>query len=336
MVCGVDAVGRAEAQLYRLAPEDFVAERDAHVAQAKDGGDKDAARRIAALRRPSRAAWLTNLLVHDRPDEVEGLLGLAGTLAAAQRSLDGEALRAISAQRSTLVGALSRQAAALGREAGHRIESTLEREVRTILESALADPELAERVRSGRLVKAERHAGFGPAPDEGAAPRPAPPRAGRAGPGRDPDPGSGAAGTSRGAGHRAAGAADGEGPDDGTGDRSATAPAEPDTGEARRRERALAKARGEADRARAAADRARERYETARVEDQDAQRRRDEARDRVTELVEALERARSESSAANREAHASATAEKEAARAARSAETARDRADAAVRELQEG
>ncbi|MBW0106755.1 hypothetical protein I4I78_30440, partial [Pseudonocardia sp. KRD-291] len=174
----MDAVEQAEAELYRLAPEDFVAERDAHVARAKEAGDRDAAKAIAALRRPSRAAWLTNLLVHARPDEVEGLLGLADTLAAAQRSLDGGALRTISAQRSKLVGALSRQAAALGREAGHRVESTLEREVRTILESALADPELADRVRSGRLVKAERHAGFGPEPDEGAQPRPSRPASG--------------------------------------------------------------------------------------------------------------------------------------------------------------
>ncbi|MDQ4119391.1 MAG: hypothetical protein M3235_20890, partial [Actinomycetota bacterium] len=161
----MDAVDEATDELYRVAPEDFVAERDARVAAAKERGDPAAAKALGALRRPSRAAWLVNLLVHDRRDEVDGLLGLAETLASAQRTLDGAALRQMSAQRNKLVGALSRRAAELGREGGHRVDSGLERDVRAILESALADSELAERVRSGRLVKPERHAGFGPEPD---------------------------------------------------------------------------------------------------------------------------------------------------------------------------
>lgn len=320
----MDAVGQAEAELYLLAPEDFVAERDAHVARAKQDGDRDAAGAIAALRRPSRAAWLTNLLVHDRAEEVEGLLGLADTLASAQRSLDGAALRTISARRSTLVGALSRRAAALGREAGHRIGSTLEREVRTILESALADPELAERVRSGRLVKAERHAGFGPAPDEGAEPRPArPPRDDAA---------------TRGQGDSAARERDDSAGRDGDGNRGAAGrqrDEEPDPARVRR-EREIARALAAFERSDAEAERARARHADARADAEQAGRRRDESRDRVAELGEALEQARADSAAANRAAHAAATAEKEAARVARSAETARDRAQNAYRELEGG
>lgn len=322
----MDAVGRAEVELYRLAPEDFVAERDAHVARAKEAGDRDAAKAIAALRRPSRAAWLTNLLVHDRPDEVEGLLGLADTLAAAQRSLDGTALRTISAQRSKLVGALSRQAAALGREAGYGIESTLEREVRTILESALADPELAERVRSGRLVKAEKHAGFGPAPDEGAEPMPARPTRGD-----DSAAGDGDNSVRRGrcdsAGRDRGSEGRGEG---GTAGRER---AEPDPAQARL-DREITRAQTAFNRSHAEAERARERHAAARADAEQAERGRDESRDRVAELSDALEQARTDSAAANRAAHAAATAEKEAARAARSAETARDRAENAYRELQ--
>lgn len=307
----MDAVDRVEDELYRVPPEEFVAERDAHVARAKEAGDRETAKAIGSLRRPSRAAWLTNLLVHDRPDELEGLLGLADSLAGAQRSLDGEALRTISAQRNRLVGALARQAAALGREAGHRVDSTLEREVRTVLESALADPELAAQVRSGHLVRAERHAGFGPTPDEGAEPRP-----GRSG--------TGTAGTRDGrrSGGTGAGSAD-------------RAPDEPDP-QRDRRDRELARARRDAERAREAAEQAWERHERARDEAEEAERRRAEARDRVAELSEELERARAESSEANRAAHTAASTEKDAARAARSAETARDRADAAVRDLEDG
>lgn len=156
----MDADAVAE-RLYRVPPGEFVAERDDAAARAREAGDSGAAREIAALRRPTRAAWLTNLLVDAAPDEVEGLLALAGPLAEAQRSLDGPALRQVSAQRNKLVGALARRAARLGRDAGQRVDSGLEREVRGVLESALADDELAERVRSGRLVRFERHSGFG-------------------------------------------------------------------------------------------------------------------------------------------------------------------------------
>lgn len=307
----MDAVEEASDELYRVAPEDFVAERDARVASAKQAGDKDTAKAIGALRRPSRAAWLVNLLVHDRRDEVEGLLGLADTLASAQRTLDGAALRRMTAQRNKLVGALARRATALGRENGHRVDSSLEREVRGVLESALADTELAGRVRSGRLVKAERHAGFGPEPDAGAEPRPAARPPGRAG-------GPADAGEDTG---------DGDGSGDGSGDDAE------ERRRAERREREIARAESELQDAEDAAREAREAHDRAREKAEEAARRQEESRDRVAELIEELERAREESAAANKDAHAAASEEKEAARAARTKDTARDRAAAALEEL---
>lgn len=302
----MDAVDEVSDELYRVAPEDFVAERDARVASAKEAGDKDAAKAIGALRRPSRAAWLVNLLVHDRRDEVEGLLGLAETLASAQRTLDGAALRQMTAQRNKVVGALSRRAAALGRENGHRVDSGLEREVRGILESALADADLADRIRSGRLVKAERHAGFGPEPDAGAEPRPAArPPAREAG---DDEPDGGEAGDKAG--------------DDGEQRRRAE-----------RREREIARAEADLEKAEVAAREAREAHDRAREESEQATRHQEETRDRVTELIEELERAREDSATANRTAHATARDEKKAARTARQKDTARDRAAAALEEL---
>lgn len=307
----MDAVDEASDELYRVAPEDFVAERDARVASAKEAGDKDTAKAIGALRRPSRAAWLVNLLVHDRRDEVEGLLGLADTLASAQRTLDGAALRQMTAQRNKLVGALARRATALGRENGHRVDSALERDVRGILESALADADLAGRVRSGRLVKAERHAGFGPEPDAGAEPRP-----------------------SRRPSDRRDGPAGG---DDDTGDDTGEDTESGDDAEQRRRaerrEREIARAESDLQTAEDAARAAREAHDRAREQAEDAARRQEQSRDRVSELIEELDRAREESAAANKAAHAAASEEKEAARTARTKDTARDRAAAALDEL---
>lgn len=312
--------------LYRVPPEDFVAARAAAVARARAETDTDAARTIAAARRPTRAAWLANLLVDDARDEVEGLLALAPVLAHAQRSLDGAALRQVSAQRTRLVGALARRAAALGRAAGARVDPGLERDVRWILESALADPELADRVRSGRLERYERHSGFGPLaePDSGPpAPRTSPPPTSPPPTSTDrdaePAPGTGAppdTGASR---------------PDGDGELSRR------RREARRRE-AERRAAEEQERraaqrhARAVAE-AEKAVETARLAAHDADREREDTRDRaalaagrrddahrrVAQLTAELTRARSAAEDADR-------ARDEAERAARDAAARADRA----------
>ena len=49
-------------RLYEAPPEGFVAGRAAAVAAAKKAGDTATAKRLAALRKPTVAAWLVNLL----------------------------------------------------------------------------------------------------------------------------------------------------------------------------------------------------------------------------------------------------------------------------------
>jgi hypothetical protein len=161
--------------LYSAPPEGFVAARDDAVRSARERGDREFATAAARLRRPTRAAWLANLLARRRPEQLEGLLGLAGSLADAQRTLDGAALRALSSQRRKLVTAMAREAGQLAREAHEPAGDGLVREVAEILEAALADPVVADEVRSGRLTRTVSYTGFGPSTDAGGAPRPAPP-----------------------------------------------------------------------------------------------------------------------------------------------------------------
>ena len=56
--------------LYRLAPEDFTAARDAAAKQARADGDRDGAAALKALRRPTVSAWLLNALVRTAPELV--------------------------------------------------------------------------------------------------------------------------------------------------------------------------------------------------------------------------------------------------------------------------
>ena len=130
----------------------------------RQAGDRDLARAIGRLRRPTRAAWLANLLARERPDQLDGLLALAGDLASAQRTLDGSALRALSAQRNRLVTAMAREGGRLAAQAGDSATESVVRDLAGILEAALADPAVADEVRSGRLTRTVSYSGFGPGP----------------------------------------------------------------------------------------------------------------------------------------------------------------------------
>ena len=68
-------------QLYRLPPEQFTAARDTAARQAKADGDADAATALTALRRPSAAAWLVNVLAGQDAELLERLLALGPALA---------------------------------------------------------------------------------------------------------------------------------------------------------------------------------------------------------------------------------------------------------------
>ncbi|MEU8259004.1 hypothetical protein AB0C02_00045 [Micromonospora sp. NPDC048999] len=153
-------------RLYAAPPDRFVAARDAAVAEARRAGDPKAAREIGRLRRPTVAAWLVNLLAIRRPELVADLAQLAESLRTAQRELRGGKLRELSAQRRAVVGALVsevRKLAAAEPAAPPAGKLPLA-EVEATLNAALSDTEVAEQIRSGRLLRATHYAGFGEVP----------------------------------------------------------------------------------------------------------------------------------------------------------------------------
>ncbi|MBF6473548.1 MULTISPECIES: coiled-coil domain-containing protein [Nocardia] len=164
--------------LYGLAPAEFVAARADRAAEAEQAGDKQLAAAIGKLRKPTLTAWAANLLARAAPGEVADLLRLGAALAAAQRKLSAEQLRSLTAQRQQLVNALAKKAGALAAEHGHPVGEGVVREVGQTLAAALADPEVADRLRTGTLATAARYEGFGPSgpnllavPEPAAAPR---------------------------------------------------------------------------------------------------------------------------------------------------------------------
>ncbi len=154
-------------RLYAVPPSEFVGARDVAVATAKADGDKASAKAIGALRRPTVAAWMVNLLALRRPEQLDELLGLAERMRDAQANLAGSDLRDLTVRRRKAVTGLVNTAAGLAVEAGASRSGLPTADVEMTLTAALADSDVASDVRSGRLVKTAQYDGFGamPRPD---------------------------------------------------------------------------------------------------------------------------------------------------------------------------
>ncbi|WP_431782788.1 hypothetical protein [Streptomyces chumphonensis] len=155
-------------ELYRGPPEEFTAARDAAVRAARKAGERRLAAELKELRRPTRAAWVSNTLVRERPEEVGPLVELGEALRRAQAELDGAGLRELGARQHAVVGAMAQEAGRLASAAGRPVGDDVLEEVRRTLHAVLADPEAARRWAEGRLVRPLRaEAGF---PAVGAGP----------------------------------------------------------------------------------------------------------------------------------------------------------------------
>jgi hypothetical protein len=148
-------------ELYALTPAEFTAARDERARQVRAAGQRDEAAAIKKLARPTASAWLVNQLARSAPDRLIRLYELGEELQEAQRTLDGDRLRELSAQRRQLISELLPVASDLAGQADQPASSAVLGEVRATLEAALADAGARAAVRSGRLTKALAYAGLG-------------------------------------------------------------------------------------------------------------------------------------------------------------------------------
>lgn len=144
-------------ELYAAKPDEFTALRTKLAADAKKRGDADAAKRIAAARKPTTAAWVVNRLALGDREVGERLADLRERLRAAHSEMDGERIRELSAEQRRIVEDLARtgfEEASLSDPS-----AALRDDVTGTLAAAIADPDVGARL--GRLAKAERWSGFG-------------------------------------------------------------------------------------------------------------------------------------------------------------------------------
>jgi chromosome segregation ATPase len=149
-------------ELYGISPDEFIERRTERVGQARRAGDRTLAKQIGQLRRPTRTAWMVNLLARNNTTEIEQLLDLGRALQEAQQRSAGDDLRQLSKQRRAAVDTLTKLATDLASSTGYVPTETTTQEVSQTLSAALGDAEVAESVRQGRLTQAASYGGFGP------------------------------------------------------------------------------------------------------------------------------------------------------------------------------
>jgi hypothetical protein len=105
---------------------------------------------------------VVNLLARQRRDELEDLLALGVDLRAAQDALDRAEITRLAKERRALVTALARDGARLALDAGHRVPPAAVDAAAATLDAGLADPEAADAIRTGRLLRPLESIGFEP------------------------------------------------------------------------------------------------------------------------------------------------------------------------------
>ncbi len=168
-------------QLYALPPAEFTAVRDERAREVRAAGQRDEAAAIRKLARPTASAWLVNQLSRTAPDQLSRLTEVGEALGEAQRTLAGDRLRELSAQRRQVINELLAAVADVAARGGQPASAVVMGEVRSTLEAALADAGARAAVLSGRLTKALTYAGIGEVDLSAAVALPAEARTTRAG-----------------------------------------------------------------------------------------------------------------------------------------------------------
>jgi len=138
-------------ELYALPLVEFTPARDA---RAKELKGEDVGTQVKALRKPSTAAWVVNLLVRREAEQVDQLVTVGEALREAQASMSGDDLRALTKQRRQLTAAVTQQARSLAVDEGVKVTQAVADQVEATLTAAMVDEDCGRAVRSGLLVAA--------------------------------------------------------------------------------------------------------------------------------------------------------------------------------------
>lgn len=163
--------------LYGLPLADFIKARKR---AADETDDKALGTQVAALRKPTAAAWAVNALARRRPELVEEVLELGEQLRDAQADADGSRTRLLDRARRDLTTQALAEASALVKASGGTLSGPAAAGVEQTLRAAMTDPDAGDAVQEGLLVVSFEANPFEPVdltdvvavPRDGSTPRP--------------------------------------------------------------------------------------------------------------------------------------------------------------------
>jgi hypothetical protein len=164
---GVVPVPDAAHPLFALDPKDFVRARDPLAKRLQKEGDKDGAKAVKALRRPTIPIWALNQVARERPDEIEALVAASSKAHAAQ---DKDVRDALARRRDRMheVLVLARQMI----DGSGRQPDQHELDITTALSTILASDGLTRDLLDGVLTQVSDVAADIEWPDVAGAPVP--------------------------------------------------------------------------------------------------------------------------------------------------------------------
>jgi hypothetical protein len=148
--------------LYGLAGDEFVPRRDALAKRLRADGRGEEASAVAALRKPSVAAWAANQAIRSQPRAARELWSAGDELMTAHEAIiagkkSGDALRAATTRHRAALRVLLTAAAGLLDHRGRSPTPQTLQLVESTLHAASLDPGLRPEATAGRLTTDHRH-----------------------------------------------------------------------------------------------------------------------------------------------------------------------------------
>jgi len=152
--------------LYGAPLDRFVPQRTEMAKALRKDGRRDEAAEVAALRKPSVAAWAVNQLIRTQARSVKDLFDAGDALRGAHEQAasgrgDAQALRKATQEERAAVETLIEAARGLLTSDGHELSPAVIDRVAETLRAAALDPDARAQVSEGRLERELRHVGLG-------------------------------------------------------------------------------------------------------------------------------------------------------------------------------
>lgn len=149
-------------KLFAVAPDRFVAERNALAKKLRDEGRGDEAAAVAELRKPSAVVFAVNRAARDRPKAAKAAADAAVGVRKEQVGGDAVAFGKALAELDSSLDLLAEVAVAHLAPSGKTPSEAMRRRLRELLRSAVADDDAREALARGALADELEAPGFSP------------------------------------------------------------------------------------------------------------------------------------------------------------------------------